>query len=332
MRIIRIWEKNMKRIGKLVFAIVLLISMLAGVVVSIVHFTKADKNSRVVVSTFVVYDICKEIMGSDDDITLLMDNGVDMHSYSPTPSDIVSVSKAELFIYVGGESDEKWVPNVIGTAKNVNLDTLSLMDVEGLTLLEESDDNILDDEHNHEHEDGEEEYDEHIWLSLRNMKVMAKAISESLIKVYPEMQELIRINTDKYVEKLQALDEEYSAIKDSEKTLIVADRFPFRYLVHDYNLKYYAVFSGCSAETEASAEVIASLVDKVNTCDVDYLLVLETSDRKVAESCMNNGDCKSGLSILEINSCQSINFSALDTTSYLDIMAKNLENLKKALI
>lgn len=308
--------------------------MLAGVVVSIVHFTKADKNSRVVVSTFVVYDICREIMGSDDDITLLMDNGVDMHSYSPTPSDIVSVSKAELFIYVGGESDKKWVPNIIGTAKNVNLDTLSLMNVEGLTLLEESDDNILDDEHNHEHEheDGEEEYDEHIWLSLRNMEVMAEAISESLIKVYPEMQELIRINTDKYVEKLQALDDEYSAIQNSEKTLIVADRFPFRYLVHDYNLKYYAVFSGCSAETEASAEVIASLVDKVNTCDVDYLLVLETSDRKVAESCMNNGDCKSGLSILEINSCQSINFSALDTTSYLDIMTKNLENLKKALI
>lgn len=323
----------MKRIGKLVFAIVLLISMLTGVVVAIVHFTKADKNTKVVVSTYVVYDICREIMGSDDDITLLMDNGVDMHSYSPTPSDIVSVSRAELFIYIGGESDEKWVPNVISTAKNVNLNVLSLMDVEGLTLLEESDDNILvDGEHEHEHDEEDIEYDEHIWLSIRNVEVMAEAVRDALIKVYPEMQELIRINTEKYVEKLQALDGEYETIKDSDKILIIADRFPFRYLVNDYNLKYYAVFSGCSAETEASTAVIASLVDKINTCDVDYLLVLETSDRKVANSCMSNNDCKSGLSILEINSCQSINFSALDTTTYLGIMQKNLENLKKALL
>lgn len=322
----------MKRIGKLVFAIVLMISMIGGVVVAIVHFTKADKNTRIVASTFVVYDICREIMGSDDDITLLMDNGVDMHSYTPTASDIASVSRAELFVYIGGESDDKWVPRIISSAKNEHLKTLSLIDIEGITLLEESRDNILvEDEHEHA---GDEniEYDEHIWLSIKNMAVMVQAVSDSLINVYPEMQSLIRHNTQEYISKLQSLDGQYESIRDSENTLIIADRFPFRYLVNDYNIKYYAVFSGCSAETKASTEVITSLVEKINNCDVDYLLVLETSDRRVANSCMSSKDCKKGLSILEINSCQSINFSSLDKTSYLDIMTHNLENLKKALM
>lgn len=323
----------MKRIGKLVFAIILMISMLTGVVVAIVHFTKADKNSRVVASTFIVYDICREIMGSDDDITLLMDNGVDMHSYTPTAGDIASVSKAELFVYIGGESDEKWVPKIISSAKNTNLKTLSLMDIGGLNLLEESDDNIIDHDHEHEHDEEDIEYDEHIWLSIKNMITMTEAISESLIEVYPEMQELIRINTQGYIEKLQALDNQYESIKDSEKTLIVVDRFPFRYLVNDYNINFYALFSGCATESEASVDAIASLVEKINTCDVEYLFILENTSVNDAENrWLNNSDCKEGLSILTINSCQSINFSALDSTSYLNIMAKNLENLKKALI
>lgn len=327
----------MRKKGKLIFAIVVLVTMLAGVVLALVHFTKPNMKAKVVVTTFPIYDICREIMGSEDDILLLMDNGVDMHSYSPTASDIASISGAELFIYIGGESEE-WVPDIINSANNVNLHTLSLMEAEGITLLEESDDNIIDSEHNHEHEEGEEhseeehEYDEHIWLSIKNAIAMTESIRVGLTKVYPEMQELFKVNADEYISKLEALDSDYeNSIKGSEQTLIIADRFPFRYLVNDYNLKYYAVFSGCSAETAASTEVIAKLVDKINECDVDYLLVLETSDKKVANSCKNNGNCKSGLEILTLNSCQSVTQSVLKSTSYLKIMTNNLEILKKAL-
>lgn len=324
----------MKRIGRLVFAIVLMLSMMGGCVFAVIHFTRGEKNAKIVASTFVVYDICREVMGGEDDLMLLMDNGVDMHSYTPTASDIASVSRAELLVCIGGESDNKWVGNVVSSANNVNLKVLSLFDVEGLTLLEESGDNIIDSEHHSEEEHLDEaEYDEHIWLSIRNMKVMVDAVREKLSLVYPEMQELFRINAENYISRLDTLDQEFERdIMGRDKTIIVADRFPFRYLMNDYGLNYYAVFSGCSAESEASAGIIAELVEKVNACDVDYLVVLESSDRKVATSCMANKDCKDGLEILVINSCQSVNFASIDKTSYLEIMAENLTNLKKVLM
>lgn len=333
----------MKNKGKLIFAIVLLVTMITSAVLAVVHFTTQDKRAKVVVTTFPIYDICREVMGTEEDLMLLMDNGVDMHSYSPNAGDIASISGAELFIYIGGES-EKWVPSVINSANNINLKTLSLMEVEGMTLIEESDEHIIDGEHEHEHgEEGgseleghdkehEHEHDEHIWLSIKNAIVMTESIRDSLTLVYPERQELFKVNAEKYISKLRLLDSEYeSSIKGSAQTLIFADRFPFRYMVNDYNLKYYAVFSGCSTETEASTETIAKLVEKINECNVDYILVLETSDKKVANSCKNNGNCKSGLEILEINSCQSINHSTMQTDSYLQIMTKNLVILKKAL-
>ena len=329
----------MKRKLKLIFAIMSLIFIIAGVVMSLLLFTKADRRAKVVVTSFPIYDICVEIMGSDDDILMLMENGVDMHSYSPTASDIASISQAELFIYVGGESDE-WVKSVLSSVRKVNLDTLSLMSIEGITLLEESTDNIIQGEHDHEHHHEEEadhldekEYDEHIWLSIKNVISIVDGVRESLTKVYPEMQELFKHNAAEYIEKLTSLDMEYEAsIKNSYKTLIVADRFPFRYLVNDYNIDYFAVFSGCSAETEASAETIAHLVEKINEHDVDYLMVLESSDQKVAISCKNNKNCKQGLEILVLNSCQSINRNEVGVKSYLEIMIENLEVLKKALV
>ena len=334
----------MKRKLKLIFAIVSLVLIVAGVVVALRYFTKVDRRAKVVVTTFAIYDICVEIMGSDDDLLMLMDNGVDMHSYSPTASDIASISQAELFICVGGES-ESWVGDVLATARNVNLKSLSLMNIDGITLLEENNDNIIQGGHDHEHEHeeshdeqenahiDEHEYDEHVWLSIKNVIRMVDEIRNSLTNVYPEMQQLFKKNADEYIDKLTELDMEYeNSIKSSKKTLIVADRFPFRYLVEDYDINYYAVFSGCSAETEASTETIAHLVEKINAENVDYLIVLESSDRKVASSCISNGNCKDGLQILTLDSCQSIRESEIGRKSYFQIMTHNLEVLKKALV
>lgn len=327
----------MKRGFKIVFASLSLLLIVVSVVLALIYFTKADRRAKVVVTSFPIYDICSEIMGDDEDILMLMDNGVDMHSYTPTASDIASISQAELFICIGGES-EKWVGDVLASARNINRKNLLLMDIDGITLLEENNDNIIQDGHDHEHvhEDNSEEeheYDEHIWLSIRNVIVMVEKIRDALTVVYPEMQELFKHNAGEYIEKLIQLDGEYErSIKNSDKTLIVADRFPFRYLVHDYNIDYYAVFSGCSAETEASTETITHLVEKINETNVDYLIVLESSDQKVANSCKNNGNCKKGLEILVLNSCQSISKSEKGTLSYLQIMTDNLNVLKKALV
>lgn len=306
--------------------------MLSGGIFCIFYFAKKDSNAKIVTTIFPIYDICREIMGSSDDILLLEDNGVDLHSYQPTAQDITAISKSELFIFIGGESDD-WVGDIIRSANNVNLKTLSL--IEEIEKLEENHDGIIqEEEHEHEHEEGEEhsEYDEHIWLSIKNAIQITKSITSSLSLVYPEKAEIFKINSEEYINKLLALDLEYTEYcANKEKTLVIADRFPFLYLVNDYNIKYCAAFSGCSAETEASTETIATLISKVNELECDYILVLETSDQSIARSIIADKSCRTGVEILVINSCQSVSSNKIDSTSYLDIMKNNLENFKKAL-
>lgn len=318
--------------------------MIVGGGYSIYYFSKPSENKKVIATIFPIYDIAREIMGSSDDIMLLEDTGVDIHSYSPSASDIMSIHKSQLFVYIGGESDE-WVGGVLKSSDNPNLKTLCLLDE--INAIEESDDNILQgEEHHHdedededddhssheEHDEDEIHYDEHIWLSIKNAKIMTEKIRDGLTLVFPERKELFKVNASKYLEKLEVLDQEYTnACTNKTDTLIIADRFPFIYLTQDYGIDYYACFSGCSTETQASADTISALIDKINSKNSDKILVLETSDKSVANSVINDSRCKSGVEILTIHSCQAVSAKDLNNISYLDIMQSNLEVIKKVL-
>lgn len=319
-----------------------MIVMLVGAVFSIVYLTKGDKQAKVVTTNFPAYDICRELLGPDDDNVLMLENASsDMHSYNPTAGDIATISTCELFICVGGESDDKWLSDIVRSANNTNLTVLELMDVENLNKLEENHDNIIDDGHDHEHnhEDHEHDedvtdqdyvvYDEHIWMSIKNMICVTKAIEKELINVFPQKQELIKDNAIAYIDKLTTLDRDYERkIGGSNKTLIIADRFPFRYLVNDYKIKYYALFSGCSTESDAKAETIIKLNEKISETQSEYIYILESSKRDIADSCIAKHP---NLKVLTINSCQTINLKELSKISYYDIMLSNLNNLEKAL-
>lgn len=337
MRTIRIWRGLILRKIKVILASILIVLMLVGGGYAVYFFSKPSENKKVIATIFPIYDIAREVMGNDDDLMLLEDTGVDIHNYSPSPTDMMSIHKSELFIYIGGESDE-WVGEVLRSSENPNLKTLCLLScVDGL---EESDEGILQEgeEHNHsdeqhsEDEDDEVEIDEHIWLSLKNTIRMTEKISQSLSLVFPERSEIFKINANAYIKKLEKLDEEYTeTCEGKEDTLIIADRFPFLYLTKDYGIKYFACFSGCSAETEASAKTISNLIEKINACDVDTILVLETSDQSLANSIISDERCKAGVGIEIINSCQSVSSKDVANTSYLDIMQNNLEVIKKVL-
>ena len=164
---------------KAIVCMVMIALLLGGAVFSVCYFAREDEDKKIVVTTFPIYDICREILGSEEDILILQDSGSDMHSYQPTAKVISSVSKAELFIFIGGESDA-WVGDVVRSAESVNLSRLCLMD--HVDKLEESMDGIVDSghTHSHHHEEGTDHsvecYDEHIWLSIRNMKKMTNAI------------------------------------------------------------------------------------------------------------------------------------------------------------
>lgn len=319
----------------------MIILILALSIFSIVYFSHKDKEGKVVVTIFPIYDICREILGSEEEIVMLQDNGSDMHSYQATAGDIVTISKAELFIMIGGESDD-WVGDVIRSSNNVNLDTLSLMDI--VNKVEESDENISegghdhnhdeegefgeDEDHDHDHE--EVEYDEHIWLSVKNMIVATEGIRDELLKIFPERTEIIKENSTRYLGELQALEAKYSeALLDSNGFYLVADRFPFIYLMRDYGLSYHAAFSGCSAETEASAETMAELRDKVDSKNLKCIYITETSDGDIANMVKNSSKNSDEIEILVLNSCQSVSRNDLGNISYIDIMLDNLTKLKK---
>ena len=289
---------------------------------------------RVVATIFPIYDWAREVLGQVPGVELvwLQDTGVDMHSYQPTAEDMLLVSSCDLFLYVGGTSDN-WVDDALQEAVNQNMEVVSLLDVLGdAARLEELTEGMQDDhDHDgHDHEDAE--YDEHVWLSLRNAEVLTGAIADAMGRLDPAHAEDFAANAAAYTERLAALDGEYQAAVDASPvhTLLFGDRFPFRYLVEDYGLDYYAAFPGCSAETEASFETVAFLAGKVKELDLPAVLAIENSDHRVAETIAQNAG--NGAKVLTLDSMQGVTSkdAAADTT-YLSIMESNLEVLKQAL-
>lgn len=324
----------MKRISKIIVSSLIIILMIIGGGYSIYYFSRPSEDKRIITTIFPIYDITRNVMGSDDEIMLLEDTGVDVHSFSPSLRESMHIRNADLFVYIGGESD-KWVADLLNMKTSDNFHSLNLFD--RIEKLEESDNNIADTDHHtdddHSGEQSDEiEYDEHIWLSVKNIINMTRIICDKLIEVYPERCELFETNANSYIAKMQTLESEYENVcANKVNKLIFADRFPFLYLIKDYNLNYFACFKGCSTESEASYEVKRKVIDEINTNDVDYVLVLETSDQNLANSIINNSKCKEGVEILVLNSCQSVTRNEAKHLTLIKILEDNLEVLKKVL-
>lgn len=275
-----------------------------------------SKKIKVVATIFPVYDWTREIIGDNQnfELTLLMDKGVDLHSFQPSAQDMMMISDCDVFIYVGGESDE-WVDDALKNSKNKNMVIVNLMDALGDKVLQE----------NH---DGHIENDEHIWLSLKNAQILCDAIESALEKAAPDDNSDLKKNLDAYKSELATLDKKYQETLAAAqgKILLFGDRFPFRYLADDYGLKYFAAFSGCSAETEASFQTIKFLSEKVDELNLPCVMTIEGKNHKIAETIIAN-TAQKNQKILVLNSMQG----KVDGENYLSIMEKNLEVLKEAL-
>ena len=335
----------MKKITALLLALFMLVAALAGCGKQ--NDTNQTDKLSIVTTIFPEYDWVREILGEKADnaeITMLLDNGVDLHSYQPTADDIVKISDCDLFIYVGGESDE-WVEDALRNAANRNMKVINLLEVLGDSVkTEEIVEGMQEEEYEHEdaeeheHEDAEEheheeEADEHVWLSLKNAKMLVRVISKALQELDPNSKDIYAANADAYVKKLSALDAEYQTAVDaaSNKTILFGDRFPFRYLVDDYGLRYYAAFVGCSAETEAGFETISFLAKRVDEWKLPCVLTIEGAQHKIAETIVRNTTAKNQR-VLTMDSMQSTTSKDVKNgTTYLSVMEKNLSVLKEAL-
>ena len=305
-----------------------------------------EKELSVVATIFPAYDWARQIIGENEEhvaLTLLLDKGTDLHNYQPTVEDIYKISTCDLFIYVGGESD-KWVSDALAQAVNKDMKTVCLLDALGSAAKEEEalegmeehehhhDGDDDHDDHDHEEDEGPE-YDEHVWLSLRNARTLCGVVCEALQAVDPACAEAYQANLEAYDASLAKLEGRYAAAVEAaqRKTLLFADRFPFRYLADDYGLTCFAAFSGCSAETEASFETVNVLVNKVDELELPYILVLEGGETRLAETIVENSAAKNA-QVLSLNSLQSVTAKGVEEgITYLGVMESNLEVLKTAL-
>ena len=327
----------MKKITALLLALFMLVGALAGCGKQ--NDTNQTDKLSIVTTIFPEYDWVREILcekADNAEITMLLDNGVDLHSYQPTADDIVKISDCDLFIYVGGESDE-WVEDALRNAANGNMKVINLLEVLGDSVkTEEIVEGMQEEEHEHEdaeEHEHEEEADEHVWLSLKNAKMLVRVISKALQELDPDNKDIYAANADAYVKKLSALDAEYQTAVDaaSNKTILFGDRFPFRYLVDDYGLRYYAAFVGCSAETEAGFETISFLAKRVDELKLPCVLTIEGAQHKIAETIVRNTTAKNQR-VLTMDSMQSTTSKDVKNgTTYLSVMEKNLSVLKEAL-
>ncbi len=296
--------------------------------------TETDTIS-IVTTIFPEYDWARAIVGDEMEhvaLTLLLDNGVDLHSYQPSAEDIIQIANCDLFLYVGGESDA-WVEDALAQATNSDMIVVNLLAVLGDAVKEEEVVEGMEAEEKSSEEAEEAEYDEHVWLSLQNAQVICQYIADQLCEIDRENCDTYKSNVADYLAKLSDLDEQYqeTVSNAARTTILFADRFPFRYMADDYALTYYAAFVGCSAETEASFETIAFLAEKIDELGLTSILTLENSDQKIAETILSTAE-RDDVQILTMDSMQSITSNDIaNGSSYLAIMDDNLEVLAQAL-
>ncbi len=334
----------MKKIIAVCLALFLLVSMY------LTAATAEEKKLSVVTTIFPVYDWVREIIGDNHsvELTLLLDNGVDLHSYQPTAADMIKIATCDVFIYVGGESDE-WVEDALREAVNKDMIVVDLVEAMGEDIKTEEIVEGMEHEHNEDHDEEEdhdhgenedhddheheEEADEHVWLSLRNAQKLVTGIAEAMCQADEAHGESYRANAVAYVGKLAALDQEYERNVENAafKTILFGDRFPFRYMADDYGLTYYAAFAGCSAETEASFQTIIFLAEKVDELGLPAVLTIEGANHKIAETVIGSTSAKNQ-KLLTMNSMQGTTSLDIEAgTTYLSIMESNLEVLKQAI-
>lgn len=323
----------MKRFIITLMTIVICFSMLAGcqkdAVDSVDDYSTEKLN--VVATVFPPYDFVREIAGNNVELTMLLSPGSESHSYDPTPQDIIMIQNCDIFIYVGGESDE-WVDKILNSMDTGNMKIIPLMDL--VDTVEEEVVEGMEEEEEHEEEisEGEAlpELDEHVWTSPENAITIVKYITNALCELDSSNASAYESNAAAYLEKLSELDESFQQVVDKalRNTVIFADRFPFRYFADAYNLDYYAAFPGCSTETEASAATVAFLIEKVNEENIPVVFHIEFSNEKMADAiCESTGAGK-----MLLHSCHNITKDDFESgVSYLELMNQNVENLKEAL-
>ena len=294
-------------------------------------YSEGNGNINVLCTTFAPFDFTREVGGNRVTVSILQDSGADLHNYTPTAATLEAISQADVFIYVGGTSDEGWVHDALAAAGNDDLVTLRLMDYVSpqYAHLESDWSEHTESEHDHDHDGHDHGADEHIWTSVKNAALMVDAIKDTLCSVDPDGITAYSVNAEVYKHKLSGLDAQLTSLAEEIPMMLFADRFPFVYLLHDYHIPYKAAFSGCSTETNSGFEVQVDLIKTVRSLSLPYIFVIEGGDKHLSEAIAHETGCR----VYTLNSMQSVNRSDIESgATYLAIMQQNVNTLKEACV
>lgn len=288
--------------------------------------SNAYDNGKInIVSTiFPQYDFAREITGDKANLKMLIPPAGEAHTYEPTPQDIISIENSDVFLYIGGESDE-WVDNILDSVDKSKTRVVKLIDY--VDTKEEED---VEGMQSHENEEEEPETDEHIWTSPKNAINMVNAISNAVCSADEKNAKEYKSNTESYIKELEQIDSEFENIVDNarRKEFIFGDRFPLLYFAKEYGIKYYAAFPGCSSETEPSASTLAFLCDKMREDNIPYVLKIELSSSAVANTIASEVNAE----VKTFYSCHNLTKEQFDNReSYLSMMKENIKTLKTVL-
>lgn len=328
-------EKMKNRIIKTIGGILVIVIVLGASVFTFMKLGQDKNVANIISSSFVGYDFTRAVIGDKFGISMLLKPGAETHNFEVTPEDIINIKNADLFIYVGGESDE-WVEELLKNNEIPEEKTLRLMDLvevkeeelsEGMDEYEFEEDY---EEHSYHYNGEEIEYDEHIWTSPVNAIKLVNGIKDKLSIIHPENEDTYMKNANDYISRLSDIDQKIRNVvaNSNKKELIFGDRFPFRYFANEYGLNYYAAFPGCSEQTEASSRTIAFLINRAKSDNIKVILKTELTSDKLAKSIAD----EVGAKVLTLNVAHNISSEDFDNgVTYADIMENNIEVLKEAL-
>lgn len=289
-------------------------------------YSSSDSGKLKIISTvFPPYDLARQIAGDNAEISILLPPGSEIHNYEPSAKDMIAIRNCDIFLYIGGEN-EQWAEKLINSNDTENVTAVKLIDYVP-TLSEDEDEHDHDHDHDHDHE---HETDEHIWTSPKNAQLMLSAVYDAICKVDPSDKQTYTKNKDAYAKQLSDLDNAYRSAVDNakNKTIVLADKFPFRYLAHEYGLEFSAAFAACSDESEPGVSTMIKLTKTIKENNIPAVYYLEFSSTKIADTLCD----ETGATKLMLHSCHNVSKQDIENNvSYVDLMKQNLENLKLTL-
>lgn len=295
--------------------------------------SSANGDIRIICTAFPQYDWVKQLTTGIENVSVeyLLKNGTDVHSFQPSAEDIVKINSCDLLVATGGTSDKSILETVRRNDNSTDI-VFNMMSTlpEGTLLLTTHDAHDESDNHNHTH--SEAEYDEHIWLSLKNAEIICSNLSDRLCTLLPKNADIIKSNTDSYLNELKNLDDfysiEFSKLKD--RHIVVADRFPFVYLAKDYSIECFKAFDGCSSDTDVSVDKILELSSAVDTYNIRSILVLKGGSSDIADAVKSNTSKKDQI-IASVDTLQSVSSEDIENgITYLSAMQNTLDTIYNA--